>query len=415
MNGLSMLDGRVMFWNITHELTLQKVIERIISTVPLPENPDTRFLLKPNLNNDLTGLTGNSTDLRVLREVIRALQARGYAELIVADGPNLGMARTGADVLRRLGIAALCESLGVECLDANQLEGRKIILGNGIKTRIPSIFFDADYIINLPTIKTHAETGMSCCMKNLVGVNIGKYKREIHRDLKGSVIALNSLLKVHLNIVDGLIAMEGDGPGNGVPRMLNWIVSGEDPFLTDCAVAGMIGLDPFEDVPCLTEALRMGLIKAPDADKIQQTDSIVKILRPNPVMKITRIFGHRSLGRIRDIIRPLFDNSLIRPLLHQAGVVQDIYEAEEADVKFQFAEGVSCQDCSLCHFYCPMQLTADDALDQSKGCIQCGYCYWVCNKGAIRLIGKKGYLARHVERYKLSVEKAVNCYRLPDK
>jgi len=414
MRNEDFLGGRVKLWNVADRPSLAEAVECIVSETTLPDDRHARLLLKPNLNNDLIGLTGNSTDLRVLRTVIGSLKKRGYRNLTVADGPNLGIARTGADVLKRLGIRGLCQSMGVPCYDVNSGDSREVTLDNKITVRIAKKFLDADCVINLPTVKTHAEVMFSCCMKNFIGIVVGACKRQVHRDLVGGIVALNQLTPIFLNIVDGLVAMEGDGPGDGVPRQLNWILSGRDPFLTDAVIARLIGLDPFEEVPYLREAFGKGFVEKDDAAQISSMTPRSTILRPKPRKWTSRILGHWSVGRVRDTMRPLFDNSIVRPFLHRHGVVQDIYEAEEADVKFEFVEGISCGDCLLCSYYCPMGLKRDDILDESKGCIQCGYCYWVCSTGKIRMVGHKGYLSRHMERYKTLIENAVSSGQLKE-
>ena len=412
MRSEDFLDGRVKLWDVADKSSLSEAIEGIVAGTALPDDRYARLLLKPNLNNDLIGLTGNSTDLRVLRAVVQSLQQRGYRNLTVIDGPNLGIARTGADVLSRLGVRALCQSLGVNCLDVNSGDSTEVTLGNKITIRIAKEFLNADCVINLPTVKTHAEVMFSCCMKNLIGIVVGTSKRKVHRDLVGSILALNQLTPISINIVDGLIAMEGDGPGDGVPRQLNWIISGQDPSLTDAVIARLIGLDPFEEVPYLREAFRQGLVEKDDAIQISRMTARFTILRPKPRKWTSCILGHWSLGWFRDVVRPLFDNRVVRPFLHCHGVVQDVYEAEEADVKFEFVERISCGDCSLCSYYCPMGLERDEILDESQGCIQCGYCYWVCGAGKIRMLGHKGYLSRHIERYKTLIENAIGSGQL---
>ena len=406
MTGTPLLDGQVLLWHVTADLTLSEILEHILSEASLPKNPNACILLKPNFNNDLIGLTGNSTDLRVLHRTIRSLQGKGYTNLSVVDGPNLGVARMGADVFRRLGVLRLCEKAGVRCLDVNRLENTPVTLKNGISTRIANLFFEADFLINIPTIKTHAEVSMSCCMKNLMGANIGKWKRNLHRDLAGSIVALGELLPISLNIVDGLVGMEGNGPGDGIPRELNWIVSGADPCLTDAVVARLIGFEPSKEVPYLKEACRQGLLDSDSLDRLSRIQCQARVLRPHPVKRMARLFGHPSLGWLRDVVRPLFDNRLVRPLLYRHRIVQDVYESEEAQARFQFAPNVQSRETSFHGAYCPMQLSCHDALDESKGCIQCGYCYWVCDDGAIQITGNKGYLGRHIARYKSLVENA---------
>src|SRR4051812_32379788 len=66
----------------------------------LPSDVAARIVVKPNLNNDLVALTGNSTDLRVLCALLGGLRDLGYVDVTVADGPNVGVARRGIDVFK---------------------------------------------------------------------------------------------------------------------------------------------------------------------------------------------------------------------------------------------------------------------------------------------------------------------------
>jgi uncharacterized protein (DUF362 family)/ferredoxin len=403
---VAMLGGKVNFYRVSD--SLHDIIETVFSQSRLPGNADALILIKPNLNNDLIGLTGNSTDLRVLSRVVLELQKRGYYNIVVADGPNLGIARTGADVLRRLGVTNLCKALGVRSVDTNKMKSVRCDLGNNLKTEIAHIYFQADFFINIPSIKTHAETLLSCCMKNYIGINAQQCKRQMHKQLAGSIVALNRLLPADLNLVDGLIAMEGNGPGNGIPRRLDWIVSGENSALTDAVIARLLGLDPLREIPYLRESLRQGLILKEEVPQIYGISPLVHIIKPDPIKLVTRVFGHRLLGCVRDAIRPVFDNKTVRPLLYRQGIVQDLYDPAEAQVRYEFADNNGCSNCLQCIPYCPIELSLEVFLDKAKGCIQCGYCFWICNSNKIRMVGDKGYLFKHIERYKSYVEKLIS-------
>jgi uncharacterized protein (DUF362 family)/ferredoxin len=365
-----------------------------------------KIVLKPNFNNDLNGLTGNSTDLRVLSAMIRVLKDYGFDHIVVADCPNLGIARTGANVLGRLGVAELCQYLGIRCEDANGDRGMEVVLENGIRTRIAGIFMNAENIICMPTIKTHAEAVLSCCLKNFIGVNIRNSKRELHRDLVGSIVAINKVLAVKFYVVDGLIAMEGDGPGDGIPRRLDWMLLADNPYLIDSVVARLIGLDPFVDVPYLDRAKRQGLIGQAESVAIMDIQPKANLLRAKPAGRMAKVAGHRSLGWLRDLVRPVFDNRVIRPFLKRHGFTQDIFEKDEANIRYLRADMSACNECSLCTDYCPIGLDSDRLLKRENGCIACGYCYWVC-RNRILVQGEAGYLARHIDRYKALVENAV--------
>ena len=126
--------------------------------VPLPHSKDLLFLIKPNLNNDLSALTGNSTDLRVLAALIQVLQEHGCTNIAIADGPNIGIYRKGIDVFSRLGVRALAKHLGVQLVDLNHTPSAEVELATG-SVRVAELCLQADFFISVPKIKTHAEAG----------------------------------------------------------------------------------------------------------------------------------------------------------------------------------------------------------------------------------------------------------------
>ena len=82
---------------------VRQAVEELLTRrrASLPEDRGAHVLLKPNLNNDLVALTGNSVDLRVLCAVIEVLQGWGYTRITVADGSNVGVERRGIDTGRQ--------------------------------------------------------------------------------------------------------------------------------------------------------------------------------------------------------------------------------------------------------------------------------------------------------------------------
>ncbi len=125
---------------------------------------------------------------------------------------------------------------------------------------------DADFLINVPTMKTHVATGVSLCLKNLKGVLPENEKRRSHfLGVNKFVTDLNSIVKPHLCVIDGTVAMEGDGPMQGTPVHLGVLVAGCDPVATDLIATRVMGLDPWE-FKCFNYAKnrRMGVWREAD-------------------------------------------------------------------------------------------------------------------------------------------------------
>ena len=202
-------------------------IDKTLDNYELPKNKNARIVLKPNLNNDMNALIGNSTDLRVIVGVIKALQKREYKDITIADGPNCGIDHMNIDVFKRLKIDKIAEMFNVKLVNLNKSDYNIVDLKTG-KAKTGKIILENDFLINLPKVKTHIEVGMTICMKNFVGCYQALDKRNIHDSLVENIVRMNEIKKPDLNIVDGLIAMEGNGPAAGIPKKLNFV-----PLATD--------------------------------------------------------------------------------------------------------------------------------------------------------------------------------------
>jgi len=411
MRQLSFPSGKstLVFQDVDGWPALREALDRILDGADLPRQASARILLKPNLNNDLNGLTGNSTDLRLLRALIEALQERGYRNLTIGDGPNFGIRRLGIDVFRRLAVDRLAALYGVRYVDFNFDEGRAVELLGGRMTRIAATSLDADYIINVPKVKTHAEAGLSLACKNLIGCNVGVSKKRVHDDLPRAIVRLNQILRPQLHIVDGLVAMEGNGPGDGLPRELGLLFSGCDPFLLDATIAQLVGIAP-ATLPHLAVARQQGLIDTADWEAVENLKPLVKLLPAPPRRLIARALTRNSLTWFRDLTRPLFTNRLVIRLLHRLRIVQDIYEATDAEIgRLSLHGGGRDADLSRISAYCPLELDIvrfrfDPA---EKRCIGCLYCYWLSPHGLVHLDGDLGYMRTHLSRYQTLVRERV--------
>ena len=361
---------------------------------------DDLVLLKPNLNNDLTALTGNSTDLRVLAALLRALQEHGCINVTIADGPNIGIYRKGIDVFGRLGVRALAKRFGVRLVDLNHAPSVKVELITGL-VRVAEICLRADYFISVPKVKTHAEAGMSAAVKNLMGCVVGTDKRLVHANLPANLVRLNEIIKPDLILVDGLVGMEGNGPGDGRPKRLDLLFAGTNPFLIDLLIARLVGLDR-DAIPYLRIAHERGYIGDEDIVRVDEIEPIVRFEPPPPRNLITRLLDHRLLTGVRDLTRPIHGSETARRLLHRLGILQDVYERAEACVERLVLDRNACDECGKCLVVCPMELPiTDPGFDfwSSPDCLGCLYCAFICPQKAIIINGEPGYLEAHLKRY----------------
>jgi uncharacterized protein (DUF362 family) len=113
----------------------------------------------------------------------------------------------------------------------------------------PRTVLEADFVISLPKVKTHHWSGVTLSMKNMFGVVPGaKYgwpKNILHwKGIQESILDICATVPIHFVIADAVIAMEGNGPLNGSPRLLNRIILADDPVAADATCARLMGLNP---------------------------------------------------------------------------------------------------------------------------------------------------------------------------
>ncbi len=372
-----------------------------------PQSKDALILVKPNLNNDMNALMGNSTDLRILSTVIEWVKEEGYENIVIADGSNVGVDRRNIDVCNRLRIDHLAQYYGVRILNLNQDAFREVEFSN-YKVKIARTCLDADFLISLPKIKTHTEAVLSLALKNMIGCVRGQDKRKIHRNLAGNIVHLNETLLPDIQIVDGLIAMEGNGPGDGSPRRLDLLISGTNPYVVDLVCAKLVGVD-WRKIRYLVVAKEKGHIADKDIKVVERQIAVLAHLEePPPRGILARLSDQRSLYWLKVLMRPLTSIPSVQALAYSLNIVQDVYDIEDDEIKHVFKNEAVCDLCGQCAEYCPMGIEIEKIAETPprSECIHCLYCFFVCPKGALELRGKTGFLGRYIEKYAEEIRRA---------
>jgi uncharacterized protein (DUF362 family)/Pyruvate/2-oxoacid:ferredoxin oxidoreductase delta subunit len=400
--------GRVILVEAWTDVQIGEQIRALLTALGhrLPESLDARIVLKPNLNNDLVALTGNCTDLRVLAHICEALQERGYTAITIADGSNVGVERRGINAMGRLRVDKLAERLGVGLVDLNKDQGRPVSLHAGAHPRVAQTILDADCLISVPTLKTHVEMGLSCALKNWVGICTGQDKRHMHYDLGRNIFALGEIVVPDLIIVDGLVGMEGNGPGDGDPFRLGHLIASDSMHLCDVAACRLVGL-PVADVPYLVHAEAAGRFDAALVAEVAASIPQVHQIKPAPERSRLAVLSEaRSLGWLKKLARPLTDDKRVLEAAYRLGVIQDVYDLEDDGVRGIVRNKELCGECEKCADFCPTHLPLADigVKTDMPDCIGCMYCWWVCPKDAISLDGPPQAMTRQIGRYKGAIE-----------
>ena len=384
-------------------LDVQKNIEEFFRKNEdiLPKSKDALILLKPNLNNDMSALTGGTTDLRILVAVIKSLQERGYNNILIGDGPNTGAFHSKINVFSRLKITDLAKKFDVKTIDFNHAPSVEVDLTTN-KAKVAKICLDCDFLINLPKIKTHTEAALSMSLKNLIGCFSGFQKREIHENFFENIIEMNKIIKPDFHIIDGLVAMEGDGPSTGTPRSLGVIEAGTNPFILDLFCAKMIGFD-YNEVPYLKLAADKNFITKTQLEHFNKLELKQISLKKPKLGLLAKLLLRNFFIKLRytKLLDPIFSSDIVIKILLSLNIRQDLFIKEEATINKIYMEEERCDNCGKCLDFCPLGLTVTSPQFNfgKSECIKCLYCFFVCPRDAIKVEGDLGYLNEHLTRY----------------
>ena len=107
---------------------------------------------------------------------------------------------------------------------------------------LPKELLEAECVISLSKMKTHALERITGAVKNSYGFVYGKNKAIGHTKYPSAdsfarmLIDLNQYVKPRFYIMDGITAMEGNGPGSGDPVAMNLILMSTDPVALDLSL-----------------------------------------------------------------------------------------------------------------------------------------------------------------------------------
>ena len=356
--------------------------------------PDEKILVKPNLLSAAAPEKAVTTHPAVLRAVFRLLAEEGYTDVKTGDSPGHGSCE-GA--MKQLG------------LNDETMYGAKLTpMSDNVHVDFPEGLtckeFDfcrevveSDAIINVCKMKTHALERITGAVKNVYGFVCGYRKAAGHVKFPNDTVFARMLADIHrcthprLHIMDGIMAMEGNGPGAGTPTPMNVLLISTDPVALDTVYCYLINLDP-EVVPTNSQGTRMG-IGTDKEDEIeivlcnpggQNTDSGSRTITKDELFEK---YGNGSFDVGRDKPKKTF-------LMKYSGFMTKI-------ARRPFIDKDKCVKCGICVDHCPVPgkavefkngKTSPPVYDYKK-CIRCYCCQEMCPRHAIRPV--RGLFIKH--------------------
>jgi len=189
--------------------------------------------------------TGATSDPMVVEQMVRILNENGVRVRLVESDSSM----KDADLaFKYLGFKKLEKKYEVECVNLSKDEfSIKKIDGYFLKSvKMPRSIENADFFITHPKLKTHSDVKvrLTGALKNQFGCLIKKKKSIYHPMIHEIIAEVNQAFIPDLTIMDGIIAMTGYGPTNGIPQRLNLILTSPDPVAVDALGARIFGFSP---------------------------------------------------------------------------------------------------------------------------------------------------------------------------
>lgn len=209
-----------------------------------------------------------SVDRKVVAALVRLIRWAGASRVVVAEGVSVGTklerGKTTRDCFKDLGIQSAVEAEGGEILCLEDDPRVSVDVPGGIalnRIDYPKSFLDADVFIELPCLKTHGLTLVTLGIKNLQGLLTDEQKYFAHRDdLDQKLVDIHKVRKADLTVIDGLLAMEGNGAGEaGLPVPMNILLAGSDVVAVDAVASACMGIEDVLDVSTTRIAQHNGL------------------------------------------------------------------------------------------------------------------------------------------------------------
>lgn len=333
--------------------------------------PGMRVLLKVNLlmaRKPEEFTTTHPAFVEALGRVIR----RAGGEIVIADSPGgLYSEKILRNTYRVCGMEAVAERLGAELnfdLGARAATGEQNALCRTFNFIEP--YHRCDLLISVCKMKTHAMAGFTGAAKNLFGLIPGLEKGEYHfrfpdkKRFCEMLVDLVQTAKPALSFMDGITAMQGDGPSSGTAYEAGLTFASANPYALDLAASYLAGFS-LSETPLTESAVERGLCPscAEELDVVGEELSEVVLSgyqKPKTAsMSLLKMLPKGMRERAEKHFAP-------RPVVRKK----------------------RCVGCGLCAESCPVEtirIVEKKAVIDERKCIRCFCCQEMCRIAAIEI------------------------------
>ena len=353
--------------------SLEEKIERAFDALQVWDKirPGMRVVLKPNLVMSSKPEQAIITHPAFTAAVGKCVQKAG-GRVVIAESPGGPYTPAAMKAMfRATGYRDMAEACGFTLY--TDCKSREVTLPQAKRCRELSVvepFLDRDYLIDLPKLKTHSMVGFSGAVKNLFGTVPGLQKPELHcrfperEPFSEMLCDLCHFLGPDLSLMDGIWAMEGNGPTGGQRRDLHVIAGSESPWALDVAAASLVGLEP-EKITMLWEGHERGYGPL-DLSELELVGDPMETLLAPDFLK-AQASSTDFIDRLPKFLRPA---------------------AKKLATPYPRIDKKRCVGCGKCAESCPqhtISLREGKAVIRYQNCIRCFCCHEMCPKHVVQI------------------------------
>lgn len=337
--------------------------------------PEEKILLKPNLLRKAEAGSAVVTHPLVVSAVAEILKEAGCERLSYGDSAGVGPMDKIAGAC---GLAAEMEWLKIPMADFNESVSVHYPEGKMAKQfHMAKAVRETDALINICKMKTHQLERMTGAVKNMYGCIQGLHKAKGHTKYSNAesfarmLVDLNRCVSPRLYVMDGITAMEGNGPASGTPVHMGVMLISADPVALDSVCCALMNLAP-ELVPTNVQGEKMGLgvWREKDIDVVTREGRLT-------TSQVREQFGKKDydVNRGREV----------RRLWRQIRWISRHFQRKPYIVEER------CIRCGICVEACPVEGKAIQLKRPAvpvydyKKCIACFCCQEMCPKKAIQV------------------------------
>jgi len=356
---------------------------RLIGGIDDIIRPGDTVLLKINLLSARPPEEAVTTHPAVIGAVTRLIKKRRAIPWVGDAAPVIsGFTREKKDAFDICGIRKVVEKEGGEIVNFSRTGYSKIKIKGAEQLKEVNIakpILQVDAIVSLPKLKTHELTFLTGAVKNFFGCVPSSDRSKAHRladegKFARAVVDIYSVCKPCLAVMDGILAMEGEGPSAGDPISIGLILASRDCVSLDVVASQIIGFKPSEILTSIN-AIQRGL-GPENLQKIKVAGEEIKNVIHSEFKK-PAAYKSFTFKMLRRLLTPLGTKIL---------------------ASYPHLSKDKCNKCGTCAQKCPVgaiQLNPYPLINYNR-CIQCYVCHEFCPQEAIYI--KSSWLGQQWEK-----------------